>query len=1038
YSSYTAKGYLVSNVKLNSSKCYVVDFTFRANPSAYIFQASGVIPSCTDVSAINNKTIDNSAFKIRPYSGKNLNIDAASYYSDPECTKILGSALDAEATTAAMTRQEDIRVKLLIKNGEWEYGEVSISGKTYYVKTYFAENKTDAKRTGWTNYFGFQSWNAADVVFKNLTISECAKGSESTSFATVICGGNTYRVAAGTEIDPSVYSRGAVAVLCDGAYSLGTTPKATAGKTYEIISQSENTFVSPMFAGSTKYYGKNILQTVDFASIENDADLAAAGMVYLDAADNSYGITYSNEGLHYRTGNNEGFLISNVKMSENETYIVDFTVAADPSARVFVASAAFPDRETISEEVGAYVDARAFKLRLLSESMLASDGAKYYTDPACTALFGDGSRPDVAAQEAAVTNQKDVRVRLLFTGGTWQYGEVIVEGQTYYLKATTARTEQNGYFGFAGFGSVEVLFKNLTIFECEKNPSGHSFVKVGDKLYRAPESQTLSAVDYAPNGKKTVVFKDNGTYSQTVNTKSGGVYAVMSLDDVNLRSVGASVRLKTDSGLRFATSIDKDDVAFLDELKAQGQITSYSYGTIITYAKYAKELGGVLTHAALDSFAREKGIENSYVDVGATAWYRETEDSYIFVGSIVSIDSENYGREYAPSGYLTVSMADGNTFTVYTEYSSVNVRSVSYVAACAYYDDSVGYDEAQAQMLTSFIGDRKYKTVAIDGVCEYTVVYDAENEESKESAYAVAEAFAAAGIQLSVESDAALIRGKAIYIGATSHALSKASEAYYINSQISCDDSGNIAVTGNLEVGIPRLIQKIRGIEYSLSKTLLLEDTFMGIFAEEGFGNAPKYTGGGVEELKYSFDKSNSYYILIHDATLTDYNKYLAKLVGEGYECYHSTTANGQKFDTYTDGYNILTLSYVAYYDPRTNADKIYDTPSNGNVKYMTIAIDCVEKSALPERSPDIADIATEQLSTVETQCGYLLRLQDGRFVVFDGGYTAENAKALYDMIVDQNVREGKPVIAAWFITHAHPDHYIGIVRLCVRHADEF
>ncbi len=55
----------------------------------------------------------------------------------------------------------------------------------------------------------------------------------------------------------------------------------------------------------------------------------------------------------------------------------------------------------------------------------------------------------------------------------------------------------------------------------------------------------------------------------------------------------------------------------------------------------------------------------------------------------------------------------------------------------------------------------------------------------------------------------------------------------------------------------------------------------------------------------------------------------------------------------------------------------------------------------------------------------YVIRLSDGTFVVIDGGYPTEaEAKNLYSVLYANNVLSGKPVIAAWFITHLHPDHY--------------
>ena len=56
---------------------------------------------------------------------------------------------------------------------------------------------------------------------------------------------------------------------------------------------------------------------------------------------------------------------------------------------------------------------------------------------------------------------------------------------------------------------------------------------------------------------------------------------------------------------------------------------------------------------------------------------------------------------------------------------------------------------------------------------------------------------------------------------------------------------------------------------------------------------------------------------------------------------------------------------------------------------------------------------------------GYIIRLTDGTFVIVDGGYSHENdAKNIYGILTRNNVLSGKPVISAWFITHAHPDHY--------------
>lgn len=73
--------------------------------------------------------------------------------------------------------------------------------------------------------------------------------------------------------------------------------------------------------------------------------------------------------------------------------------------------------------------------------------------------------------------------------------------------------------------------------------------------------------------------------------------------------------------------------------------------------------------------------------------------------------------------------------------------------------------------------------------------------------------------------------------------------------------------------------------------------------------------------------------------------------------------------------------------------------------------------------------------------CGmaYVMRLSDGKFVLIDSNWGEyDEPEHLLDLLKEQNVTDGKPTIAAWFFTHAHPDHYLGFVRLCDRHADEF
>ncbi|MBE6602520.1 MAG: MBL fold metallo-hydrolase [Ruminococcaceae bacterium] len=68
---------------------------------------------------------------------------------------------------------------------------------------------------------------------------------------------------------------------------------------------------------------------------------------------------------------------------------------------------------------------------------------------------------------------------------------------------------------------------------------------------------------------------------------------------------------------------------------------------------------------------------------------------------------------------------------------------------------------------------------------------------------------------------------------------------------------------------------------------------------------------------------------------------------------------------------------------------------------------------------------------------GYLIRLSDGRFIMIDGFVGEyEEPDYLMDVIRSQNQRAGKPVIAAWFVTHPHGDHYFGTARFMKKYGD--
>ena len=193
------------------------------------------------------------------------------------------------------------------------------------------------------------------------------------------------------------------------------------------------------------------------------------------------------------------------------------------------------------------------------------------------------------------------------------------------------------------------------------------------------------------------------------------------------------------------------------------------------------------------------------------------------------------------------------------------------------------------------------------------------------------------------------------------------------------------------------------------------------------FGRAPAYEGTGTEELIRSLDAYGSYYVLEHGAKEKDYKDYCEKLQRCGFTCYSSVVSNGNRFATYTDGENVVNVSYVRYHDT--------DRYITADVSYVAIAVDLEKNSALPPKEKSCRTVTTGQVTYIWG--GFMIRLPDGRFLNLDI-YTAneEQTDQLYRILCEQNVLEGKPVIAAWMFTHAHGDHVNGILGLLKKYGD--
>lgn len=170
----------------------------------------------------------------------------------------------------------------------------------------------------------------------------------------------------------------------------------------------------------------------------------------------------------------------------------------------------------------------------------------------------------------------------------------------------------------------------------------------------------------------TGVFKDADVVSEPVEVKTKAENSI----DISM-NLGGSIRLNSQTGIRFYTNVDAEKIA---ELRENGY--TVELGTLIAPKNY-------LTDKEL-SFDLEPG---EYIDVEYTSekYYTEGEFSGI-VGSIVNIKEENIARDFVGRGYAKVTK-DGVTNIYYADYAdgdiSNNTRSLKSVANALINDTSV-------------------------------------------------------------------------------------------------------------------------------------------------------------------------------------------------------------------------------------------------------------------------------------------------------------------------------------------------------------
>lgn len=196
--------------------------------------------------------------------------------------------------------------------------------------------------------------------------------------------------------------------------------------------------------------------------------------------------------------------------------------------------------------------------------------------------------------------------------------------------------------------------------------------------------------------------------------------------------------------------------------------------------------------------------------------------------------------------------------------------------------------------------------------------------------------------------------------------------------------------------------------------------------------NVPRPTGATLVNCG---DGSYMYYVA--NATADTHTAYAASLVTAGFTQTATNDLEGNIYTTYTKGNQIVTVAYTPNTSElRVIMDMATSSSLPSNEQYTAPAAPVA--TTLTQIGQLYDDPATEDIdesTATETKSGddyitnftagmgYVIRLEDGSFIVIDGGYKTEaHADNLYNVLKKQ-ANGDDIVIAAWIFTHAHSDH---------------
>lgn len=187
---------------------------------------------------------------------------------------------------------------------------------------------------------------------------------------------------------------------------------------------------------------------------------------------------------------------------------------------------------------------------------------------------------------------------------------------------------------------------------------------------------------------------------------------------------------------------------------------------------------------------------------------------------------------------------------------------------------------------------------------------------------------------------------------------------------------------------------------------------------------APAYVSAEGEHFPL-YPTTGGAMLVVRNTNRAELDAYLVALGERGYKLWSDNSCDGDTF--------------FAQYRCGEQALYIGFTPADATLRLIFVKVPAVEPLKLEPLGEKLAEPIFTMMSLRGGGLSLVIRLEDGGFIIVDGGVKTERDLAeLYYYLKSRNLREGKPVIHSWWITHCHGDHLQLPIEFIKRYHDEF